>query len=97
MRRDFYSILELPRDVKRADIKRLCKRVYRVLNMSGYGRIDLRLREDGEVFVLEANANPNLEYGEDFAESAEAAGISYQELLQRIVNLGRRYQAPWRG
>ncbi len=76
-------------------ITRLCKRVYRILNMSGYGRIDLRLREDGEVFVIEANANPNLEYGEDFAESAEAGGISYEALIQRIVNLGLRYNAAW--
>lgn len=82
---------------QRQRINRICKRVYRVLNMSGYGRIDLRMRPDGELFVLEANANPNLEYGEDFAESADAADISYRVLLKRIVNLGRSYQAPWRG
>lgn len=82
-------------DNQLAKIQRLCKRVYRILNLSGYGRIDLRLREDGEVFVLEANANPNLEYGEDFAESAEAAGYSYEALLQRIVQLGLRYNAAW--
>jgi D-alanine-D-alanine ligase len=46
--------------------------------------------------VLEANPNPNLEYGEDLAESAESIGISYEALLQRILNLGRRYGAPWR-
>jgi len=86
---------DLPEDL-RTRISRLCKRVYRRLNMSGYGRIDLRLRPDGEVYVLEANANPNLEYGEDFAESAEAQGISYEQLLQRIINLGIRYHAPWR-
>jgi D-alanine-D-alanine ligase len=82
-------------DGLQAKIQRLCKRVYRILNMSGYGRIDLRLREDGEVFVLEANANPNLEFGEDFAESAEAAGYSFESLLERIVNLGLRYNAAW--
>jgi D-alanine-D-alanine ligase len=82
-------------DEQRDQIGRLCKRVYRHLNMSGYGRIDLRMRADGEVFVLEANANPNLEYGEDFAESAEAAGISYEALLQRILNLGLRYDYLW--
>lgn len=81
---------------QRNQISRLCKRVYRRLNMSGYGRMDLRLRPDGQVFVLEANANPNLEFGEDLAESAEASGISYESLLQRIVNLGLRYNAPWR-
>jgi D-alanine-D-alanine ligase len=77
-------------------LSRLCKRVYRVLHMSGYGRIDLRLRDDGEVFVLEANANPNLSCDEDFAESAHAAGITYSNLLKRIINLGLNYKAPWR-
>ncbi len=79
-----------------AKIARICKRVYRALHMSGFARMDLRLAEDGNVFVLEANANPNLAYGEDFAESAEAAGIDYEALLQRILNLGLRYQAPWK-
>lgn len=74
----------------------LCKRAYRTLNLSGYARMDLRLRGDGRIFLLEANANPNLEYGEDFAESAHTAGISYKDLLQRIINLGLRHQAPWR-
>ncbi len=76
-------------------IGRVCKRVYRALNMSGYARMDLRLRADGKIFVLEANANPNLEYGEDFAESAESAGISYDALLSRIISLGLNYRAPW--
>lgn len=76
-------------------IAKLCKRVYRALSMSGYGRMDLRMTESGEIFVIEANANPNIEYGEDFAESAEMVGISYEALLQRILNLGLRYKAAW--
>ncbi|WP_182866234.1 D-alanine--D-alanine ligase family protein [Rhodopirellula sp. JC639] len=76
-------------------IQKICKRVYRALNMSGYARMDLRLSHSGEIHVLEANANPNLEYGEDFAESAERAGIEYSMLLQRILNLGLRYKAAW--
>jgi len=79
-----------------AQIARVCKRVYHALNMSGYARMDLRMDAEGRIYVLEANANPNLEYGEDFAESAETAGIQYEELLQRIVNLGLRYDAPWK-
>ena len=75
----------------------LCKRVYRVLSLSGYARMDLRLAPNGRVCVLEANPNPNLEYGEDFAESAHSIGVSYEALLQRILNLGMSYQAPWRG
>jgi D-alanine-D-alanine ligase len=46
--------------------------------------------------VLEANANPNLETAEDFAESARAAGTPYGELLERLMDLGLRYRAQWR-
>ena len=79
-----------------ARLSQLAKRVYRALHMSGYARMDLRMRADGSVFVLEANANPNLTYGEDFAESAEVAGLNYEHLLNRIVQLGLNYQPEWR-
>jgi len=75
---------------------KLSKRIYRALSLSGYARMDFRMRPDGSVFVLEANANPNLSYGEDFAESAHAVGIEYEPLLGRIINLGLNYQSPWR-
>jgi D-alanine-D-alanine ligase len=74
-------------------ILRTSKRVYRILGQSGYARIDYRLSPEGELYVLECNPNPQIAYGEDFAESAEAAGVSYQQLLQRILNLGIRYAA----
>ena len=77
-------------------LERLSKRIYRALSMSGYARMDFRLRSDGSVFVLEANANPNISYGEDFAEAAEAAGIDYLALLERIIRLGRSYPTAWR-
>ncbi|TWT81064.1 Ddl-like protein [Planctomycetes bacterium CA13] len=76
-------------------ISKLCKRVYRALNMSGYARMDLRMTDQGEIFVIEANANPNIEYGEDFSESAETIGITYEMLLQKILNHGLRYKAAW--
>jgi D-alanine-D-alanine ligase len=81
----------LPPDVLK-NITSVCKRVYRNLELSGYARIDLRLREDGRVFVMEANPNPQLAYGEDFAESAEKAGIGYGSLLERIMALGLRWE-----
>ena len=77
-------------------ILKTCKRVYRALSLSGYARMDLRLNSNGDVFVLEANPNPNLSFGEDFAESADLVGISYDVLLQKIINLGLNYQAEWR-
>lgn len=69
-------------------IKAICKRTYRALGLSGYGRIDLRLKPNGEVFVIEANPNPEIAFGEDFADSAEAAGLSYEDLIQKILTLG---------
>jgi D-alanine-D-alanine ligase len=73
-------------------IQALCKRVYRTLLLSGYARVDLRLAENGKVYVIEANPNPQLAKGEDFAESAARAGIEYAALQQRIVNLGLRFE-----
>ncbi len=80
-----------------ARIQSLAKRVYRALELSGYARIDLRLDADLQPWILEANPNPDLCFGEDFAESAEARGITYQTLVQRILNLGLRYQPAWMG
>jgi D-alanine-D-alanine ligase len=70
----------------------LARRVYRALDLNGYARIDLRLSADGRPYVLEANPNPNLAYGEDFAESAERAGVTYERLLERIVALGLQWE-----
>jgi D-alanine-D-alanine ligase len=82
---------DLPSDVLK-NITSVCKRVYRNLELSGYARIDLRLCENGRVFVMEANPNPQLAYGEDFAESAEIAGLDYGPLLERIMALGVRWE-----
>jgi len=73
-------------------IQHVCKRAYRALELSGYARIDLRLDETGHVWVLEANPNPQIARGEDFAESAAKAGLNYETVLQRIMNLGMRWQ-----
>jgi len=73
-------------------VQHLCKRTFRALELSGYARVDLRLDATGRVWVLEANPNPQIANGEDFAASAAHAGISYEALIQRIVNLGMRWQ-----
>jgi D-alanine-D-alanine ligase len=79
-----------------AQISRLARRVYRALHMSGFARMDFRMREDGRVYLLEANANPDVAYGEDFAASASVTGIDYPSLIARIVNLGIGYMPEWR-
>jgi D-alanine-D-alanine ligase len=79
-----------------ARLDKLSRRIYRALGLSGYARMDFRVTAAGEVFVLEANANPNLEAAEDFAESARAAEMPYNELLERLMALGLSYRAEWR-
>src|SRR4051812_27757261 len=73
-------------------IHRIARRAYRALDLNGYARIDFRLNNAGQPYVLEANPNPNLAYGEDFAESAEVYGVPYERLLDRILTLGLRWE-----
>lgn len=78
-------------------LERLSKRIYRLLGLSGYARLDFRINESGQIYLLEANPNPNLAYGEDFSEAAEHGGLSYEALLHKIVNLGLQYTAQFQG
>src|SRR5262245_12304039 len=73
-------------------IERTSKRIYRLLNLSGYARLDYRLSEGGRLYLLEANPNPQIARNEDFADSAEHAGMKYEELLQKLVTLGLSYE-----
>jgi len=86
---------ELP-DGTVARLEQLTKRIFRALHLTGYARMDFRLRADGALFVLEANANPNISAAEDFSASALKAGMNYDDLLHRIMQLGANYPAAWR-
>jgi D-alanine-D-alanine ligase len=65
----------------------LALRTYRLLGCSGFGRVDLMLGGDGELTVLEANPIPGLTETSLLPQAAEAAGISFDELVGRIVEL----------
>jgi D-alanine-D-alanine ligase len=78
-------------DISVRRIQLLSKRIYGALGMNGYGRMDLRLTEEGELYFLEANPNPHIGREEDFAQSALKAGLSYPSLLDRILRLGLRW------
>lgn len=67
------------------------KDIYRALGLSGYARLDYRLTEGGDAYLLEANPNPQIAKDEDFARSAAYAGISYQDLINQLLRLGMRY------
>ncbi len=88
-----YQHADLPPAQERT-VARISKRVYHILQIRDYGRIDLRLTPGGDVVFLEANANPNLSDGDDLAEAAERVGVDHNTLIDRIVKLalqrGRR-------
>ena len=67
-------------------LAQLAKKVYRLLKIRGFGRIDVRIGPKGEVFVIEANPNPSLADDEDFAQAAAHAGVTYDALIQEILN-----------
>jgi D-alanine-D-alanine ligase len=74
------------------NIQRVCKKAYRILQLRDYGRMDIRLTSDNKIYILEANSNPDLAYGEEVAEAAEKLGTSYENLIKQILNIAlRRY------
>lgn len=70
----------------------LSKRIYRALFLSGYARLDFRMTPEGKFYLLEANPNPCLAYGEDFAEAVEKSGLDYATLLDTILRNGLNYR-----
>jgi D-alanine-D-alanine ligase len=80
----------LERPVARS-LELLSKRIYRLLGLSGYARLDYRLNKFGAFYLLEANPNPQIARDEDFARSATHAGMSYADLLQKLITLGQSY------
>jgi D-alanine-D-alanine ligase len=79
-------------DHKTQEIQGLAKRVYRALGLSGYARIDMRMDAEGQLYVLEANPNPQIAEDEDFADSAKKVGYQYKDLLQELLNVGLRWR-----
>jgi D-alanine-D-alanine ligase len=60
---------------------------YRAVKLRDYGRIDMRLTPDGEVYVIEANPNPWLSSRHEFAMAAKKSGRSYTQLIGEIVDM----------
>lgn len=75
----------LPETVMK-DLRKLARNVYAWLRVRGFGRIDIRLSPNNELFVIEANPNPSLAAEDDFAQSANADGLTYDALIQEILN-----------
>jgi D-alanine-D-alanine ligase len=77
---------ELAPDVEK-DLRKIARNIYGWLKIRGYGRLDVRLTPEGELFLIEVNPNPSLSQDEDFAQSAAAAGMDYDGLITAILSL----------
>ncbi len=76
----------IPDDVRHKLLK-VSVDAYRALRVRDYGRIDLRMAANGEVYVIEVNASCYLEQSSELATAARAAGISFQDLVNAIARL----------
>jgi D-alanine-D-alanine ligase len=81
------SVLANLPDELRARLQKVAVDAYRALRVRDYGRVDLRLTDTGEIYVLEVNASCYLERSSEFVMAAAAAGIDYPRLIEKIVNL----------
>jgi D-alanine-D-alanine ligase len=70
----------------RQRLEEVCRTAYRALWLRDYARLDVRLTPAGEVWFIEANANPFISWGHDVANAAKKAGMAYHEFIQRIVD-----------
>ncbi len=68
-------------------IEEICRQTYKALDLNGYARIDLRVDSDDDVYVIEANPNPNIALDDELASSALKADMSYEDLLKKILSL----------
>ena len=62
---------------------------HRALKLSGYSRIDFRVNPEGDVFCLEANSLPGMTRTSLLPQAAQAAGIPFPELCERLARLAR--------
>jgi D-alanine-D-alanine ligase len=77
-------------DLDEATVQKLSETAlaaYRAVKLRDYGRIDMRLTSEGEVYVIEANPNPWLSSKHEFAMAAKKSGRSYTQLIGEIVDM----------
>jgi len=67
-------------------IGEICTTAFHALWLQDYGRVDVRLAHDNEVYVLEVNPNPFIAAEHELAEAAEKSGLKYNAFIQRIVD-----------
>ena len=78
---------------KEQEMSSIAKRAYKILGLSGFARIDLRMNSEGRIYIIEANPNPNIATDDEFALSAGYSKIKYEDLIGKILSLGKSWSA----
>lgn len=73
-----------------AEIEAISKTAFRALGLSGFARLDLRLTEQNEIYVIEVNPNPNIASDDEIAHAAQRMGIPYDQLIEKLIAYGLR-------
>ncbi len=81
---DFILPAEL-NETRTLEAQELAKKTFRALNCSGYARVDMIAGHDGKLYILEVNTLPGMTDTSDLPAMAEVAGISYDQLVERIL------------
>jgi D-alanine-D-alanine ligase len=74
---------------KTRQVRELALKAHRALGCRHYSRVDFRLRDDGELFCLEVNTIPGMTATSLVPKAAAAAGLSFEELVDRLAQMGR--------
>lgn len=74
------------------ELKKWAILAFESLDLNGYARMDFRVTAEGRAYLVDVNANPNIAADEDFADSANDAGLTYPEMIQNILRLGMEYE-----
>lgn len=67
------------------DLKKIAKNCWNIFNLKGYARVDMRVDEKGNIYVIEINANPCISPDSGFCAACERDGISYTDMVSMIV------------
>jgi D-alanine--(R)-lactate ligase len=87
------AVIKVPADIPRRDrerVRRTAMRIYRALGCRGLARVDMFLREDGRILLNEVNTSPGFTSYSRYPRMMSAAGMSFTELLDRLIELAQR-------